>query len=374
MLSRFEVSNFKNFKENFVFNLSDTKNFEFNCECVKNGVVNNALIYGPNGIGKSNLAFAIFDIISHLTDKQKSIEFYQNYLNAECNEDDIAEFKYTFKFDNNNVRYLYGKKSLEEIIFEELYINDIKIISYDRRDYDNNLAYINLNGTETLNKDLSQIKISVVKYIKNNAVLANGENENLLLKFFNFIDSMLLFRSLDHRLYQGFEVGSRDIIEFIIEIDKLKNFEEFLNNAGIECKLKSIEVNGKKKVVFDFGKKTIDFWEASSTGTHSLTLFYYWLQKMRDGQNKPSLVVIDEFDAFYHASLSESIVKELKGDNYQAILTTHNTSLMSNDLLRPDCYFLMYKSKIGSLSNYTDKELRKAHNIEKMYKAGAFNE
>ncbi len=58
----------------------------------------------------------------------------------------------------------------------------------------------------------------------------------------------------------------------------------------------------------------------------------------------------------------------------QVILTTHNTSLMSNDLLRPDCYFLMYKDKINPLSELTDKELRLAHNIEKMYRAGAFGE
>ena len=67
------------------------------------------------------------------------------------------------------------------------------------------------------------------------------------------------------------------------------------------------------------------------------------------------------------------IVETLKEIGVQFILTTHNTSILSNDLLRPDCYFLMNKKKIKSLSNSTDKELREAHNIEKMYKAGAFN-
>ena len=46
---------------------------------------------------------------------------------------------------------------------------------------------------------------------------------------------------------------------------------------------------------------------------------------------------------------------------------------MSNDLLRPDCYFLMYKDSIKSLAKNTTKELREAHNIEKMYKAGSFD-
>ena len=46
---------------------------------------------------------------------------------------------------------------------------------------------------------------------------------------------------------------------------------------------------------------------------------------------------------------------------------------MSNDLLRPDCYFLIEDGKIIPVSDATDKELRKAHNLQKMYKAGAFS-
>lgn len=90
-----------------------------------------------------------------------------------------------------------------------------------------------------------------------------------------------------------------------------------------------------------------------------------------------SLVYIDEFDAFYHFELSKEVQKllnKLKG--VQIFTTTHNTDLMSNDLLRPvrpDCYFLLHDNKISTLSKQTDKEIRKAHNLQKMYKAGFFN-
>ena len=66
------------------------------------------------------------------------------------------------------------------------------------------------------------------------------------------------------------------------------------------------------------------------------------------------------------------IIEKLKETGVQFILTTHNTAVITNDLLRPDCYFLMGKKKIQSLSKSTSKELREAHNIEKMYKAGSF--
>ena len=89
---------------------------------------------------------------------------------------------------------------------------------------------------------------------------------------------------------------------------------------------------------------------------------------------KASFVFIDEFDAFYHYELSESVQKRLRRiTGVQVFTTTHNTDLMSNDLLRPDCYFILKDNKIKAISELTEKELRLAHNLQKMYKAGAFN-
>jgi AAA15 family ATPase/GTPase len=98
------------------------------------------------------------------------------------------------------------------------------------------------------------------------------------------------------------------------------------------------------------------------------------MQKIKFGENRPVFIFIDEFDAFYHNSLSESIVKQLLKNDIQILMTTHNSSLLSNDILRPDCYFLMYKDHVKSVAMSTDKDLRKGHNIEKMYRAGAFDE
>ena len=87
-----------------------------------------------------------------------------------------------------------------------------------------------------------------------------------------------------------------------------------------------------------------------------------------------SFVFIDEFDAFYHFELSESVQRHLKQiSGVQIFTTTHNIDLMSNDLLRPDSYFLLENNRIQDISELTEKELRQAHNLQKMYKAGAFN-
>ena len=61
MLSKFEVSGFKGFNENMVFDLSDVKNYNFNTESIKDNTVNKSIIYGQNGTGKTNLGLAILD-------------------------------------------------------------------------------------------------------------------------------------------------------------------------------------------------------------------------------------------------------------------------------------------------------------------------
>ena len=55
MLKKFKVCNFKSFEKEFILDLSATNGYAFNTECIRNGIVNCAMVYGYNGIGKSNL-------------------------------------------------------------------------------------------------------------------------------------------------------------------------------------------------------------------------------------------------------------------------------------------------------------------------------
>ena len=369
MLRKFKVSNFKNFDKDFILDLTDINGYEFNQECVKNGIINNALIYGHNGVGKSNLALAIFDIIEHLTDKNRSEHVYQNYLNA-YSESDYAEFYYEFLINAKIITYEYRKTDYKTISYEKFTIEGEEFVFFDRTQSSN--ATIKFKGAETLKTEITNNELSVLKYIKNNTELESNLINVAFADFFRFVESMLYFRSLEDRMYLGLEVGGKNILEDIIEKGNVKDFENFLNMAGIECKLSEVNDLNKKTLVFNFNGKVLPFDKAVSTGTSALTLFYFWFQSIRE-YTKVSFLFIDEFDAFYHHELSALVVKKLKETGVQFILTTHNTSIITNDLLRPDCYFLMNKQKIRSLSKCTPKELREAHNIEKMYKAGAFN-
>lgn len=369
MLIQFRVKNFKNFKNQLTFALNNINHYGFSEDCIKNGIIKDALIYGINGCGKSNLAFAIFDIVAHLTDLEVNANGYRNYTNTDSHED-IAEFGYVFKFGDSLLEYSYGKTNLKTLIFEELKINNKVLVKYDRRNINEKYFETKLSGSETLNTDLSQLRISVLKYIKTSTVLTDNDEKKILFQFFDFIDSMLHFRNLDDRFYQGYEEGVVDITEYIAD-KYLDDFNSFLHSAGLDITIVTEEINGHKSLFMQFDNGKIEFPSNASTGTATLTLFYFWLKRMEE--HKPSLVFIDEFDAFYHQDLSKFIVRQLKKLDCQVILTTHNTQLLSNDLMRPDCCFILKNGRLAPLSALSDKELREAHNIEKMYRAKVFD-
>lgn len=367
VLKKFSVENFKGFKDKIIFDIGSPSNYSFNSEIIENGCVAKGIIYGINSCGKSNLGLAIFDIIIHLTEKQKLLQGYDFYLNMSGRKS-FAEFEYFFVFDGHEVVYKYRKTDVSTLQGESLSIDGKEVIYYD---FTKREGFTLLDGSDTLNASIkNESPISRVKYVNSNSILADNTENQVFKKFIDFVDRMLLFYSLDNRGYEGFMSGSEGIAEGIVNSGKVKDFQEFLKENDIIYDLYACEVDGRKAIYCHFANQDADFFKIASTGTRSLALFYYWFIRMK----KASFVFIDEFDAFYHFELSESVEKHLKEiAGVQIFTTTHNTDLMSNDLLRPDCYFVLKDNKIKAIPELTEKELRQAHNLQKMYKAGAFN-
>ena len=370
MLKEFSVTNFKNFKDKMTFSLCHPGNYEFNSEVVKNGIINKAIVYGANGSGKSNLAYAMFDLIIHLTDKERILAKYTPYTNMMSSKR-TADFVYRFVFNDVEVVYKYSKIDARTLVNESLSIGGQEVIAYD---FSRAEGYTTLKGAETLKlngESYNNFFLSRVKFIYNNAILQPDETNEIFGKFMDFVNRMLMFFSLNSNGYQGLIVGSGSCTQGIINEGKLEDFQKFLAEKGIEYELVAREIGGGMKEIFcKFPKGEEPLLSIASTGTNALALFYFWSIKFAQA----SLVFIDEYDAFYHFELSQDLVKMLKTlTNTQIILTSHNTDLMSNDLLRPDAYFIIEDNKIKSLNKCTDKDLRQAHNLQKMYKAGSFN-
>ncbi|MCF6439731.1 ATP-binding protein [Pseudoalteromonas luteoviolacea] len=363
MLVKVAVKGFRNFNNWFEFDFRSRKAYEFNSNVLRGDLIKHSMVYGKNGKGKSNLGLAILDITCHLNDVNVLPSLSSNYLNADS-ESELAEFKYQFDFDGIEVVYEYGKSDFKTTVYEKLTIDSELVLQLDRRDSD--IAKFGFIGAESLRNDFSSRAISAVKFISSSALLADNTVNSTFFKFIEFVAGMVFFRTLNrNKEFHGQVIDSKRLSQAIIEKGKVKDFEEFLNASGVECKL---QINGPKYdevIEFVFGSKNIEFSLVASTGTMSLGVFYYWYLKLLS--NEISFAFIDEFDAYYHFSLSKNIVRKLSELQCQTVLTTHNISLMSNELLRPDCYFLLDDVQKPFYS-LVDKELRKAHNLEKIYK------
>lgn len=367
MLRKFTVENFKPFKERFTLDLSKPGSYEFSPECIRDGVVSKGAIYGINAVGKSNFGLAIFDIVNTLTNKVTELDRYRFFLNLNSKKK-YAFFDYEFQFDGHIVEYSYKKKNVNELLEESLKIDDEEMLYYD---FENKTGSSKFKGSETTNL-VDDSKNSRVKFIMNTTVLDESDVQNSVLrKFKNFVEHMLLFYSLKDNGFIGFRDSAGLIESIIINAGKVKDFETFLRNQNIDVRLDTKEFADGKKLCIIYDNGYAYFFDRCvvSTGMVSLALYYSWLIYLEEC----SFVIIDEFDAFYHYELAEEIINELKQrTNTQIFVTTHNTDLLSNDLLRPDCYFLLDSVGIRPLNHCTEKDLRLAHNLQKMFKAGAF--
>ncbi len=363
MIKRFEVKGFKNFKDWITLDFSDIRDYKFNSQCTTNNLLSKIIVYGKNSVGKTNIGLAIFDIVSHLTTKNVTPHIYDYYINSASIEG-YAEFHYSFIFGDDVIDYKYKKDDSRKILFESLTLNGKLLFentgvthsTSGLLDIAPNLNWNNLDGD------------SMLRYIINNSML---DKNHPLNKMMTYVSNMLWFRSLDENRYIGYKSKSDDYYSFMFTDGVLEEFEEFLYHAGIEDRLiAKTDVDGVQRLYIN-GNTPLPFFKVASNGTKALYTFFYWYKTAKD----VSLMFIDEFDAFYHYELAETIVNIVeKMPATQVVLTSHNTNLLSNKIMRPDCYFIMTNNSITSFANATDRELREGHNLEKLYMSGEFNE
>lgn len=367
MLKRFEVCGFRAFKDRIIFDLS-AREYEFNRDLVQNGIVKNAMVYGPNGIGKSCLGFAIFDIVSHLSDnKSLSPKYLAEYQNIGLKSDDPVSFRYVFDIDGDEIAYEYAKTAQQELLRERLDVNGREVLKWNFADAsDCNVEILTRKG---LRVDLSDNKLSIIKYIFRNSPTGTMP---LVERLMAFVDGMLWYRSLsDGNSYAGITNGSAIIDNEICRQGKVSGLQSFLKANGIDYELTSRVVKNDQViyVINPITKREALFADVASTGTKALALFYYWSIK---SFSRLSLLFIDEFDAFFHFKTASEIAKLLNKSAFQTVLTSHNTYLMQNEFTRPDCCYIMAEGRVRCLPECTDREIRAAHNLEKMYQNGVF--
>jgi len=366
MLTKFAVTNYRGFANRIEWDLSNPANYEFNKAVIKNGIIKNGIIYGPNGSGKTNFSLALFDIENHLSPKWKKIDYYTNFVYA-GNRDKLVTFEYTFKFEENIVAYIYAKNAVGVLVEESLFVNNINVFERKKGKFSIDKQQFPMDENIEKNLGNNANNVSIINFLLTSYPL---NAEHYLIQLNSFVNSMLWFRNLDIREFIGLETNITMLDEFIITNNLLEDFSDFLHKVSGQKFQFIVHNSTDKQVLCKVDESEVPFRLIASTGTQSLQLLYFWMKRMCEA----SFVFIDEFDAFYHFRLAFEVCKQLFDMDCQIFTSSHNTYLMTNDLLRPDCNFILNNNKIKCLSDCTDKELRFGHNIEKIYRTGIFYE
>lgn len=367
MLTSFSVQNFKGFAERIEWKLNAPNNYSFHQEFISEGIVKCGVIYGPNGSGKTNLSLAIFDLVRHLTQYFVNPDKYLPglYLTIGSSKN-TAEFEYTFKFAQNEVIYKYSKNEANFLISEYLSCNNVRIFEKDGAGLYIDENQYSINDTAKANLINSANGVSIVNYILNSCPVSESD---CLFQLKKFVEGMLWYRCLEERSFIGLEANPASVDAFILENGLTDDFSEFLLRMSGQKYLFAKSIDTEKRLMCIINGKMAPFFPVASTGTHSLHLLYYWLKKIE----RATFVFVDEFDAFYHHDLAVTVCKELFTHQCQAFISTHNTTIMNTDYLRPDTCFLLVDNQIKPLNECTSKELRYGHNLEKLYRGGAFD-
>lgn len=385
MIKEFKVKNYKNFAKELTFNFDNAGGYKFNDDCLIEGCIGKSIIYGRNATGKTNLGEAISDIrqvLFGIANRRRS----NRILNADSDEECVY-FDYIFKFSDDIVEYKYTRNEDGCLMDEELILNERIIFSFSWNKKIFSTINLGSISSESLQVDkyITMIKEGIteeddsVNREWNNTpflryVLANTalEADSVLIKLQDYISRMRYTSVAEQMSARGralifdqfnSELGNKVFVE---------DFQDFLNAMGISCRLKTLKkIDGQYELFFDH-KTPVPFFENASSGTISLTNFYRrYIAPLRN----PSFIFMDEFDAFFHYEMAEKLVLFLKKryTRSQVVLTTHNTVLMNNQLMRPDCLFILSgNNALTSLRDATPKELREGHNLEKMYISGEF--
>ena len=363
MLKLFEVTGFRCFQETVSLDFSDVRDYHFNSACITSGLITNMIIYGKNAIGKSNFGSALFDIAMRYPLREDF--FDATYLNTH-NPNQYAMFRYVFKFKDEQVEYVYRKNAPNKLIYEKIILNDELLLEYDR----DCAANCDTKGiaelSPTLILDFEKV-VSVFDYVVANVPL---DIEHPLRLTRDYIARMKLLGSSGSR----FSSGHRRLLpSVLLSSDGLREFNDFLCSAGVHEEVIVLKDNEGPEELYFNTTPPLPFYRAASSGTR--TLLDFFIAYKRAVIKDTSLLFLDEFDSFYHFELAENLVKLLERiENTQVIITSHNTKLLNNRIMRPDCYFIMTKDKLTSFANATERELREGHNLEKLFISGEFGE
>jgi AAA15 family ATPase/GTPase len=409
MIEEFSFENFKSFKELNTLNMTaaklKSKYSRLDVEPIIQQdddvtLLKSKVIYGANASGKSNLvkAFGSFiRIVQHSVKDEQILEKYMTpfYLSTETVDKPVF-MQLVFRCEG--VRYRYGFQADKEKIHSEwLYATPGKREQpFFIRDNDtlNSINKKNFPEGDMVMKLIDNEKGNTI-FRKNSLFLTSlaafgvGKISKMLL---NEISRFMVIDGLKHR-------GAFEQTTAMLELPGMKKLvQTFLSmaDAGVndldtidlsdETVGESSNLDKKRKIVvalkdvYDADYKLITKMPFplslfESEGTNKMyEISTFIINALRQGR----VLVIDEFDARFHPLITRKIVELFNSPgnkNGQLIFVTHDTNLLSADLLRRDQIDFVEKDAYGASHLYTlvqFKGIRDTDPFEKNYIKGKY--
>lgn len=396
MLSQFTVKNYKSIRdeitldmqaaaisehENRIIKIMDKENKEV-VECF----LPVAVIYGPNGGGKSNILEAL-----HMLEDKVLRPVYATrpnddgdykgrkipvkpFLFSDITPNEPTEFEIFFRTDMAEYRYILHVKQ-ENVVYESL--DRIKFETGRRS------ALFEREGDAIVLKGaFSKIKISdeisdtlpLLSYLgimyKKNAVVSD------VFSWFEYEIDFLNYGNPLQEMRTAI-AKSDDLKQLILKMIKEMNLD--IDNFRIEKKEDDLEIYMKHNVDGYIEEITLS---DESSGTQKIFGLLPFIAK---SLVRGTTLVVDELDAKIHPVLLRYII-ELYTDPVsnkrggQLIFTSHDLSTMNNDVFRRDEIWFVAKgnqqnSKLYSLVEFKNKNgesVRKDAKFDKQYLEGKY--
>lgn len=419
-LQEFSFGNFRSFKDINTLNLSAAKiksKFErideHNVIRGKNienvSFLKSKAIYGANASGKSNVIKAFvtfFRIIRNSVKDDKVLNMVDSFRLSTETENEPSFFQIIFW--ENNVKYRYGFELDDKQIFSEwLYGKP------DKRE----LCYFIRDGKEIIELDKTNFsegdKLKTLLFDDENeeneifrdnslflSTLASFGFAKLSKQLIKSINSTYIISGLGHQgmyQYAGDSLNDDEKKKYILDFLKYGDIGiEDLNTIEIssddlpdeldndvkkdfdKSKKRKLLISSRKK--FNENKKFVEDEQFSfrlheSEGTQKLfELSPFIYQALKEQKT----IIIDEFDARFHPLLTKKILELFNSKENigaQLIFTTHDTNLLSSDLLRRDQVEFVEKDKYGASHLYSlvqFKGIRNNATFEKDYIQGKY--
>lgn len=408
MMLNFKVKNFRSIKDEVVLDLQATTDKTLKEQSVfevgKTALLKSTAIYGPNASGKSNIlkAFVVFRMMILESQLRSNIptdlpnEYFKLSSETENNpsffemefllEDEI--FIYGFEIDKKKIcaewlKQVKGNKILfkrekQEIESNKNYFQEATVVL--KKQTTEKVLFLSILSSS--NGEISKKIIQLIQ--KTNYISGTQRGDTLNFSFGQFLNnSQMAEKMKEFILKADFGVVDIKASEKMILAKEARNipdkFKEFLfkedskiAERNLKFLHKKYDLNGKEAE-----KEPLDFFAEESEGTQQMfALSAPFIDTLENGK----ILFIDEIDASLHPLLCQYLIsifnsKEKNQKNAQLIFTTHDTSLLNEDLLRRDQIYFTDKNKKGAteLFSLADISERKGVDFAKRYLEGRYN-